>query len=168
MHSPIFSGNAFFYGNIKLNLRVVLPNFKPNFKEGMQSNHFTDELHHKEFVICSDEDHPQVMDLYVGFNSRGQLVVTCDYTDYEAQEYNCATAAIVDKEDVMNLAKKHEIQLNDVPYMIMMEMDEWREIVNPTIREILDCFTDITECLVDDGCTFKIERKYGKDDFFWI
>lgn len=130
--------------------------------------HIRDELHRSEFIMWSDPDQPKVMDLFAGFNVRNEMVVTCDYTDYEATEYNCATAAVVDKDDVEKMARRHNVKYSEVPYFISQNMDEWREIVNPSIFEVMDCFKDIMERLVEEGCRYRIIRKYGKDDFFWF
>ena len=40
-------------------------------------------------------------------------------------------------------------------------MSDWDEIVNPTIRQVYECFKEVTECILDEGCRFKIKRRYG-------
>lgn len=41
-------------------------------------------------------------------------------------------------------------------------MEDWDAIINPTFTDVRNCFKEITECLIDEGCRFKIERTYGK------
>lgn len=113
----------------------------------------------------SDEDQPMVMDIYVGFTSQNELAVSVDFSNYEDPRYNCSTFAIVDYEDGVRLAKRHKISHDKLPQFISECMDEWDEIVNPTLSQVRECFKEITECLLDEGCHFKIGRTYGKNDY---
>ena len=56
-------------------------------------------------IMSSDEDQPIVMDIYVGFNISGQLVVCVDLHDYDEPEYNCSTAEM--SEEMKNHIKWH-------------------------------------------------------------
>lgn len=110
----------------------------------------------------SDDDQPIIMEIIVGFNQSGQLVVCMDLLDYEEPEYNCSTAAVVNPEDSHKMARHHRVNHNQLPKLIGDCMAEWREIINPTFTHVQDCFKEITECLLDEGCRFKITRTYGK------
>lgn len=114
--------------------------------------------------MSSDEDQPIVMDITVGFNCMGQLVVSVDLHDYKAPEYNCSTAAVVNLEDSRKMAGRHHVKHAQLPTFIGECMEEWGEIVNPTFNQVKDCFKEITECLLYEGCRFKIDRTFGKGD----
>lgn len=115
-------------------------------------------------IINSDDDQPIIMEIIVGFNQSGQLVICADLYDYEEPEYNCSTAAVVNLEDSGKMARHHRVMHNQLPNFIGECMEEWGEIINPTLSQVRDCFKEITECLLDEGCRFKIIRTYGKDD----
>lgn len=40
-------------------------------------------------------------------------------------------------------------------------MEEGGASISPTFRHVKDCFKEITECLLDEGCRFSIERTFG-------
>lgn len=127
--------------------------------------HFSDKLHSCSVIMNSDEDQPMVMDIHVGFTSQNELAVSVDYSNYEDPRYNCSTVALVGYEDGVRLSKRHNIRYEDLPQFISDCMEEWKEIVNPTLNQVRECFKEITECLLDEGCHFKIERTYGKNDY---
>ncbi len=112
----------------------------------------------------SDDDQPIIIEIIVGFNRTGQLVVCVDFYDYDEPEYNCSTAAIVNLEDSQKMARHHRVKHHQLPEFIGDCMEEWGDIINPTFTQVRDCFKEITECLLDEGCRFKIIRTYGKDD----
>lgn len=113
----------------------------------------------------SDDDQPIIMEIIVGFNRTGQLVVCVDFYDYDEPEYNCSTAAIVNLEDSQKMARHHRVKHHKLPEFIGDCMEEWGDIINPTFTQVRDCFKEITECLLDEGCRFKIIRTYGIDDY---
>lgn len=115
-------------------------------------------------IINSDDDQPIIMEIIVGFNQSGQLVVCADLYDYEEPEYNCSTAAVVNLEDSRKMARRHRVEHNQLPHFIGECMEEWGTIINPTLSQVRDCFKEITECLLDEGCRLKIIRTYGKDN----
>lgn len=125
--------------------------------------HISDSL----YTICchimsSDEDQPIVMDVYTGFNISGQLVVCADLHDYDEPEYNCSTAAVVNIEDSQAMARYYNVKHSKLPVFIAECMEEWGELINPDFNQVRDCFKEITECLLDEGCRFRIDRTYGK------
>ena len=111
-----------------------------------------------------DEDQPIVMDVYVDFNILGQLVVCVVLHDYDKPEYNCSTAAVVNLEDSQAMARRHRVKHSHLPMFIAECMEEWGEVINPKFSQVRACFKEITECLLDEGCRFRIERTYGKGD----
>lgn len=115
--------------------------------------------------MSSDEDQPIVMDMYVGFNISDRLVICVDLHDYDEPEYNCSTAVVVNPEDSHSMAHHHRVKHSALPGVIADCMGEWGEIINPTFTQVRDCFKEIIECLLDEGCRFRIERTYGKGGY---
>ena len=115
------------------------------------SNHISNTLYRVGHIISSDEDQPIVMDLLVGFNFSDELVIVIDFFDYEEPAYNCSTAAIVNTDDARIMARRHNISYSQLPRFIAECMAEWREIINPGLNCVRDCFKEITECLLDEG-----------------
>lgn len=113
-------------------------------------------------IMNSDDDQPIIMEIIAGFNLSGQLVICVDLYDYEEPEYNCSTAVVVNLEDSRKMARHHRVKHNQLPKFISERMEEWGDIINPTFTQVRDCFKEIIECLLDEGCRFKITRTYGK------
>lgn len=68
--------------------------------------HYLD-LYCSAYVFNSDDDLPFVADLTVGYDlASNDLIILLAYTDYEEPEYNCATWAIVKKDDAFKLARR--------------------------------------------------------------
>lgn len=129
------------------------------------SKHISDTLYRVGHIMSSDEDQPIVMDLLVGFNFSDELVIVIDFFDYEEPAYNCSTAAIVNTDDARIMARRHNIAYSQLPRFITECMSEWREIINPGLNNVRDCFKEITECLLDEGCRFRIKRTHGPNDY---
>lgn len=110
------------------------------------------------FIMCSDDDQPAVQDLSVGFNIRAELVVRIKHTDYDNHAYDCMTGAIVNEDDARAMARRHGIPYSEVPALIGECMADWGCLVNPTFRQVRDCFSDILESLLAEDCRFRIER----------
>lgn len=125
----------------------------------------SDSLHHYALVMESDEDQPIVMQIYVGFDERDNLVVSIDNLDSEDRRYNCSTWASVSKGGAQRLARRHGVELYALPEFIADCMAEWRTIVNADFNQVRDCFKEITECLLDEGCRFRLGRTTGPRDF---
>ncbi len=125
---------------------------------------------HQDLICCSyifnSYDYFSVVeDLYAGFDNDFNLIILCEHTDYDAPDYNCAICAIVKKEEAYRLAKRLKVSLCELPMEISNSMSEWNEIACPMPRDVRDCFKEITECLLEEGCRFKIERTYGKEGY---
>jgi len=126
--------------------------------------HLTKKLHTLRHIISSDEDQPIVIDIYAGFTEHLELAIAVEYYNYDEQKYNRSTAAIVKKEDAQRMARRHNVEYHELPQFISECMEEWRQIINPTTRQVNECFKEITECLLDEGCRFKIIHSYGHHD----
>lgn len=125
--------------------------------------HISDSLYTPRcHIMSSDEDQPIVMDIYVGFNISDQIVVCVDLHDYDEPEYNCSTAAIVNLDDSRKMARHHRVKHSRLPIFIAECMEEWGYVINPDFNQVRDCFKEITECLLDEGCRFKIIHTYGR------
>lgn len=115
-------------------------------------------------IISSDNDQTIVMDITIGFNRSEQLMVCVDLFDYEEPEYNCSTAAVVDPDDSRVMASHHRLEHSRLPEFIRECMEDWGEIINPTLTQVKECFKEITDALLEEDCRFKIVRTYGKND----
>lgn len=115
--------------------------------------------------MSSDEDQPAVENLYVGFDASMRLIVTIEYVDYEKPEYTCSVSAVVNKEDAFNLSKKLKVTMMDLPDAINESMEEYTEIANADFQQVEECFKEVTNCLINEKCPYKIVRKYGKQGF---
>lgn len=107
-------------------------------------------------IMCSDEDRTAVEDLIVYINTRKELVVRLDHTDYENARRNRSTLAVVPDDDTSRLAERLDVTLSELPDCIGECMDRWTHIVNPGFRHVRNCFKEITECLLDEACRFRI------------
>lgn len=92
----------------------------------------------------------------------------CEYTDYNQPEYDCATYAILTLDEAMKLAQRLKAPLMNLPVEIAEAMSDWAEIACPLPSDVRDCFKEITECLVDEGCHFRIFRKYSRNGYIII
>lgn len=119
------------------------------------------KLRNEQTIMCSDDDQPVVNELSVGFDFRSNLLVVDEQTDYDDERHNNVTVAVVDRVDAQQLARRLDVPIEDLPRFIAESMSEWSKIVNATWRQVQDCFDEITECFLDEGCQFRIERIYG-------
>ncbi len=117
------------------------------------------------YVFNSHDDFSVVENLYTGFDSGFNLIVVCEHIDYDYPEYNCATYAIVKKEEAYCLAKRLKVSLHDLPKEISDAMSDWHEIACAVPNDVRACFKEITECLIDEDCHFTITRKPAQNGF---
>ncbi|MDE7154417.1 MAG: hypothetical protein K2O00_08285 [Muribaculaceae bacterium] len=127
--------------------------------------HFSDRLRCCSYPFGSDDDQPMVMEICVGINSNDELVVSVDFHDYNNPAYNCSTAAVVNGGDARRMARRHGVRFEELPRFVSDCMAQWRELVNPTFGQVVSCFKEITECLLDERCRFRVERSYGPCGF---
>lgn len=128
-------------------------------------SHISRTLHGLNFIMSSDEDSFIVIDIYVGFNHRQELTISMDYYDYDFPCYNCSTAVVVNTEDAFKMARKNNVKYSNLPTFISENMSEWREIINPTLNQTKDCFSEIIDALLEEECRFRLERTYGDKNF---
>lgn len=112
-------------------------------------------------IMSSDEDASVVEDLGVGFNTDHELVVSIEHFDYDDSRYNCSTCAVVTFDDAYDLSRRLNVPLHKLPMAIYDSMRYWRKKVNPSRSQVRACFKEITECLLDERCPFRIRRTYG-------
>lgn len=125
---------------------------------------------HKDlFCLCyifnSHDDFPVVEELYAGFDENFNLIILCEHTDYDEPLYNCSTCAVVSKEDAYRLAKKLKVSVQDLPKEIAESMSDWNDIVCPLPKDVRACFKEITDCLLEDGCHFIINRNPSQNGY---
>lgn len=125
----------------------------------------SDDLIRSICVFNSHEDFSVYEAIYAGFDSNLNFVVMCEHTDYDNSAYDCATYAVLNKHEATRLAKRLKVSLLNLPMEIAGAMSEWDEIVCPMPSDVRDCFKEITECLLDEGCHFAIERKVSRNGF---
>ena len=123
--------------------------------------HISDTLYSLCYVMTSDEDQPVIMDICVGFNIKDELVVCVDFHDYDDPARRCSTAAVVHYDDSRAMARRHHLDHDDLPLFISQCMERWARIVNASLSQVVACFKEITECLLDEGCRFTIIRTYA-------
>lgn len=116
-------------------------------------------------VFCSHDDFSALEELWAGFDNRFNLIIMCEHTDYDDPAYNCATYAILSKAEAFRLAKRLKVGLKELPREICEAMDDWNDIACPFPSDVKDCFKEVTEALLDEGCHFRILRKSGKNGY---
>ncbi len=123
------------------------------------------ELHDCSLVMYSDVDRPVVMSICAGFNSRDMLTVSINSIDTYDRGRNCSTAAVVDTDDARQMARNNGVAYHDLPRFITDCMASWHsdDGKDNTHGTVIACFKQITECLLDEGCRFKIRRTTGRN-----
>lgn len=121
----------------------------------------SDDLIRCVCVFNSHEDFSVFEAIYVGYDDNLNLVIMCEHTDYDEPDYNCATYAILSKHEAARLAKRLKVTLLNLPLNIANSMSEWDEMVCPLPSDVRNCFKEITECLIDEGCHFRINRRFS-------
>lgn len=108
------------------------------------------------FIFGSHDDFSIILDLYVGYDNDFNLVILCEQTNYERPDSICALCAIVEKEEAYKLSRKLNVSMNDLPREISNAMSHYEKINCPEPSDVRDCFREITECIVEEGCKFKM------------
>lgn len=108
---------------------------------------------------------PCTEEIYAGFDREFNLLIVCEHTDSDEPDYNCATYAVMDKDEAFRLAKKLSVPLKKLPTEITRSMEEWGELRCPTPSDVRDCFKDITECIIEEGCHLRIRRAPSKNGY---
>ena len=60
------------------------------------------------------------------------------------------------KEEAYKLSRKLNVSINDLPREISNAMSHYEKINCPEPSDVRDCFREITECIVEEGCKFKM------------
>lgn len=105
-------------------------------------------------------------DVHVGYDEDMNLIVMCEHTDYDEQDYDCAVYAILNNHEAFRLARRLKVTLPDLPSEIAKSMTEREETECPYPYEAGDCFKEITECMIYEGCRFRIRRKPARNGYF--
>lgn len=127
-----------------------------------RKEHYCDRLSGLRLVMGTDDDQPIVAEICTGFTSGGRLAITIDCYDYEDRCADSSAIILVHPDDSRTMARRNGVAHSSIPDFIADCLSEWREIVNANFREARDCFKEITECLLDEGCRFRIERTPGR------
>ena len=116
-------------------------------------------------VMDSDNDQPIVESLCVGFDARMRLVAVIEHTDYDEPAYSCSVSAVINKDDAYELSRWLNVPMTHLPGAIGEAVKAQTEVVNPSTREVQECFKAIVNLFVDGKCPYRIIRKYGKHGF---
>lgn len=114
------------------------------------------------WIMGTDYELPFAYDLHTGIDTRGRLTVSVEYTNLEKPAYNCCTWARLSPSETLRLARRLKTGLTRLPDTInrfISGIDEWSD--NPERDEVIACFKDITERLLDEGSHFTIHRNAG-------
>lgn len=116
----------------------------------------SDDLIRCVCVFNSHEDFSIYEAIYAGFDAEFNLIVVSEYSDSDEPQYNRASYAIVNKHEARKLARRLRVEPLALPGAIADAMSAWEDIVCPLPSDVRDCFKDITECLLDEGCRLRI------------
>lgn len=116
-------------------------------------------------ILSSHDDFSVVEDLYAGFDSSFNLIILCEHTDYDNPRNNCATWAQVSKDEAFQLSRKLNVPLAELPEYIgeSMAEGEGEEFAMP--GDVRDRFKSVTDCLLAEGCHFRIHRRPASDGY---
>lgn len=116
-------------------------------------------------IFNTHEDFEDYEAVYVGFDSKINLIILCEYSCYSRPEFDCGTYAILSPGEAFRLAKRLKVALSDLPAEIGQAMADWNEIHFAEPSDVRDCFKEITECLIDEGCRFRIARRRARNGY---
>lgn len=125
----------------------------------------SDDLIRCVCVFNSHEDFSVYEAIYIGYDEYLNLIIMCEHTDYEDTSSDCATLTILNKHEAWSLARRLKSSLPNLPLEIAGYMAEWNEIVCPMPSDVRNCFKEITDCLLEEGCHFRIIRKLSANGF---
>lgn len=117
------------------------------------------------WVMCSDEDQTVVQDVTIGYDETFNLIVLIERSDYEDPQNNCATWAVVDKNDAANLARRINVPMKELPEAMGREMNSYSRIVNASLSQARSCFRSILDFLASYRCKYRIIRQPDIDGF---
>ena len=116
----------------------------------------------EQLIISSDEDQPVVQDLVIGFDTKFNLIISITHTDYDNERKNCSTSVVLLHNESMRLARRLKVHHYQLPQYIAECMSEWKELTNPSLKDVQDCFDEMIECILNEGCKFRIRRIFDR------
>ena len=116
-------------------------------------------------VMWSDDEIPIFNEIHVGINRDLQLIVSIEHTDTDEPRCNCCTFAELSTDETLRLARRLKVRTLKLPSLISCHMDDWDDIERPSLAQTRECFKEITERLLDEGCHFQIKRINGANDY---
>lgn len=121
-------------------------------------------LNNCRWIMGSDDDQPIVNEIYIGFDPLDNFIITIDHLNYYNHSRDCSTWATVERDEAIALADRLEVDLPQLPDFFKEWMAVWRRIPNASLSQVIACFKEITECLLDERCHFRIDRSACDDD----
>ncbi|MDE6793837.1 MAG: hypothetical protein K2J63_00850 [Muribaculaceae bacterium] len=116
-------------------------------------------------VMWSDEEIPVFNEIHIGINRVLQLIISIERTDTDNPQYNCCTFAKLSADETLRLARRLKVPTLKLPSYISCHIDAWDDIEKPSLSNTRECFKEITERLLDEGCHFQIKRISGANDY---
>lgn len=117
-------------------------------------------------VIMESDIERRVIDvLGCGFDRAGRLVIAVDHIDEEDPRNECSLSATIERCEAYALARRLDTSLTRLPAFIAECMEEWRRLRYPDPEDVRDCFKEITECLIDEGCRFRLSRTIARSGY---
>ncbi len=114
------------------------------------------ELICEAWVFGSHEDFSVVEDIWAGFDTDHNLIILCERTDYDKNKRCNVAELVMDKDEAYRLATRIKVPLKCLPEEISAAMAEWNTLTCPDICDVRDCFKEIAESLLDEGCHFTL------------
>lgn len=116
-------------------------------------------------IFNSDDDADVVNDICAGYDEDFNLIILMEHTDYVEPEYNCNVYAVVGKDEAFNLSKRLGVPMAQLIDAIEDAVSGYDRLVNPTLKQTRDCFSDILRFVRDNGGRSKLHRTYGADGY---
>lgn len=117
------------------------------------------------WVMCSDEDQMVVQDVTIGYDETFNLIILIERSDYEDHDNDCATWAVIDKNDAAELSRRLNVPMRELPKAMGQSMSNYSDIVNATLSQTKNCFHSILDCLTSYKCRYRIVRQPSADGF---
>lgn len=118
-------------------------------------------MKHDDLFLClhifsSDDDAEVVEDILTGYDESLNLILLLLHTDYVEPENNHQTYATINKDEAYKFAKRLHVPMCRLPNVIAEYASEYGRLVNPTLSQTRDCFTDILKFATDKGCKLRL------------
>lgn len=116
-------------------------------------------------IFNSDDDAEVVEDIFAGYDETFNLIILLEHTSYDEPECNCCTYALVEKDEAFLLSKKLSVPMTHLVDVLKDSVKSYRRLVNPTLRQTRDCFSDILRLVSHNGCRYTLHRTHGADGY---